>query len=217
MHNSRQSWPAATKFLSIGASEIHNKKQIVMTFDYDVQNKNEANLHKYRQIEDFVKKQGVVFYPAGRGIGHQIMVEEGYAWPSTLAITSDSHSNMYGGVGYLGTPAVRTDAASIWAISNIWWQIPPICKVTFTGTLPKGVTGNDVIVALCGLFSNDGVLNHAIEFAGSEESLKSLTVDDRLAIANMTTEWGALTRPFSYWRDPARMAEVQSDRGCYVQ
>ncbi|KAL8856038.1 MAG: hypothetical protein Q9178_007347 [Gyalolechia marmorata] len=179
-----------------------------MTLDHHVQNKNEANLHKYRQIEDFAKKQGAVFYPAGRGIGHQIMVEEGYAWPSTLAIASDSHSDMYGGVGYLGTSAVRTHAASIWAISNTWWQIPPVCKVTFTGTLPKGVTGKDVIVALCGLFSNDGVLNHAIEFAGSEVSLKSLAVDDRLAIANTTTEWGALTQPFSYWRDPARMAEA---------
>ncbi|KAL8668922.1 MAG: hypothetical protein Q9168_006464 [Polycauliona sp. 1 TL-2023] len=190
------SWPVATKFLSIGASEIHDKKQIVMTLDHDVQNKSEKNLTKYRQIEEFAKEQGVVFYPAGRGIGHQIMVEEGYAWPGTLAVASDSHSNMYGGVGCLGTPVVRTDAASIWATSKTWWQIPPICKVTFTGTLPEGVTGKDVIVALCGLFSNDQVLNHAIEFAGSEVSMKSLAVDDRLAIANMTTEWGALTGLF---------------------
>ncbi|KAI4121200.1 MAG: hypothetical protein LQ338_006499 [Usnochroma carphineum] len=178
------------------ASEINDKNQIVMTLDHDVQNKSENNLKKYRQIEDFAKKQGVAFYPAGRGIGHQIMVEEGYAWPGTLAVASDSHSNMYGGVGCLGTPVVRTDAASIWATSKTWWQIPPICKVTFTGTLPRGVTGKDVIVALCGLFSKDEVLNHAIEFAGSEESMSSLKVDDRLAIANMTTEWGALTGLF---------------------
>jgi len=46
-----------------------------MTLDYDVQNKSEKNLKKYRQIEEFAQKQGVVFYPAGRGIGHQIMVE----------------------------------------------------------------------------------------------------------------------------------------------
>ncbi|KAL8812332.1 MAG: hypothetical protein Q9200_001099 [Gallowayella weberi] len=190
------SWPVATKFLSIGASEINDKNQVVMTLDHDVQNKSEMNLKKYRQIEEFAKKQGVAFYPAGRGIGHQIMVEEGYAWPGTLAVASDSHSNMYGGVGCLGTPVVRTDAASIWATSKTWWQIPPICKVTFTGTLPEGVTGKDVIVALCGLFSKDEVLNHAIEFTGSEESMKSLTVDDRLAIANMTTEWGALTGLF---------------------
>lgn len=118
------------------------------------------------------------------------MVEEGYAWPGSLVVASDSHSNMYGGIGCLGTPVVRTDAASIWATGRTWWQVPPVAKVTFTGVLPKGVTGKDVIVALCGLFDKDDVLNHAI---GSEETLKSLQVDDRLAIANMTTEWSALT------------------------
>ena len=56
-------------------------------------------------------------------IGHQIMVEEGYAWPGTLAVASDSHSNMYGGISCLGTPVVRTDAASIWATGRTWWQV----------------------------------------------------------------------------------------------
>ena len=190
------SWPVALKFMSIGASKIHDPKQIVMTLDHDVQNKSETNLKKYRQIEEFAKKQGVDFYPAGRGIGHQIMVEEGYAWPGTMTVASDSHSNMYGGVGCLGTAMVRTDAASIWATGKTWWQIPPIAKVTLTGVLPKGVTGKDVIVALCGLFNNDEVLNHAIEFTGSEQTMRTLPVDDRLAIANMTTEWGALTGLF---------------------
>lgn len=190
------SWPVALKFMSIGATKIHNPDQIVMTLDHDVQNKSEKNLKKYNQIEEFAKKQGVVFYPAGRGIGHQIMVEEGYAWPGTLAVASDSHSNMYGGIGCLGTPVVRTDAASIWATGKTWWQIPPVAKVTFTGTLPQGVTGKDVIVALAGLFNKDEVLNHAIEFTGSDATLRSISVDDRLTIANMTTEWGALTGLF---------------------
>ncbi|KAF2397134.1 mitochondrial homoaconitase [Trichodelitschia bisporula] len=190
------SWPVATKFMSIGATKIHDPNQIVMTLDHDVQNKSEKNMQKYRQIEEFARSQGVDFYPAGRGIGHQIMVEEGYAWPGTLAVASDSHTNMYGGVGCLGTPVVRTDAASIWATGKTWWQIPPVANVNFTGTLPKGVTGKDVIVALCGLFKNDDVLNHAIEFTGSEETMRSLPVDDRLTIANMTTEWGALTGLF---------------------
>ncbi|KLU91087.1 homoaconitase [Magnaporthiopsis poae ATCC 64411] len=190
------SWPVALKFMSIGASEIHNNRQVVMTLDHDVQNKSETNLKKYRQIEEFAKKHGVDFYPAGRGIGHQIMVEEGYAWPGTVTVASDSHSNMYGGVGCLGTPMVRTDAASIWATGKTWWQIPPIAKVTLTGILPPGVTGKDVIVALCGLFNNDEVLNHAIEFTGSEQTMRSIPIDDRLAIANMTTEWGALSGLF---------------------
>jgi len=190
------SWPVALKFMSIGASKLNNPKQIVCTLDHDVQNRSEKNLTKYRQIEEFARTQGADFYPAGRGIGHQIMVEEGYAWPGTLVVASDSHSNHYGGVGCLGTPVVRTDAASIWATGRTWWQIPPVAKVTFNGILPEGVTGKDVIVALCGLFDKDDVLNHAIEFTGSEQTLASLPIDARLTIANMTTEWGALAGLF---------------------
>ena len=95
------SWPVALKFMSIGASKLHDPNQIVMTLDHDVQNKTEKNLQKYQQIENFAKLHGVEFYPAGRGIGHQVMVEEGFAWPGTLVVASDSHSNMYGGVGCL--------------------------------------------------------------------------------------------------------------------
>ncbi len=103
---------------------------------------------------------------------------------------------MYGVVGSLGTPVVRTDAAAIWATGKTWWQVPQIARVQFTGTLPQGVTGKDVIVALSGLFNKDEVLNYTIEFTGSEETMRSLSVDHRLTIANMTTEWGALTGMF---------------------
>ena len=74
--------------------------------------------------------------------------------------------------------------------------MPPIAKVQFTGTLPEGVTGKDVIIALSGLFKNDEVLNHAIEFTGSPQTMRSLSIDTRLTIANMTTEWGGLTGLF---------------------
>jgi homoaconitate hydratase len=189
------SWPVALKFMSMGATQVKRPQQIVMALDHDVQNTSAANLEKYRQIEAFATQHGIDFYPAGRGIGHQIMVEEGYAWPGTMAVASDSHSTHYGGVGCLGTPVVRTDAASIWATSRTWWQIPPVARVTFTGTLPVGVTAKDVIVALCGLFKSE-VLNHAVEFTGSEEAMASLLVDSRMTIANMSCEWGALAGLF---------------------
>ncbi|CAG9937359.1 unnamed protein product [Clonostachys rosea f. rosea IK726] len=189
-------WPVATKFLSIGATRIKDPSQIVMTLDHDISNKSEANLRKYKNIEEFAKKHGVDFHPAGKGIGHQIMIEEGYAWPGTLVVASDSHSNVYGALGVLGTPVVRTDGASLWTTTQTWWNIPPVAKVHFQGRLQPGVQGKDVIVALCGLFNNDEVLNHAIEFTGSEETMRSLSVDDRLTISNMTTEWGALSGIF---------------------
>lgn len=167
---------------------------MVFTLDHDVQNKSEKNLKKYATIEAFARQHGIDFYPAGRGIGHQVLVEEGYAFPNTLTVASDSHSNMYGGVGGVGTPIVRTDAAALWATGQTWWQVPRMVKVEFKGKLATGVTGKDVIVALCGSFNRDEVLNAAIEFTG--EGIPHLSVDDRLTIANMTTEWGALSGVF---------------------
>jgi homoaconitate hydratase len=182
------------KFKSIGAKKLFNPRQVVHTLDHDIQNKSEKNLEKYKKIEEFSKSMGADFYPAGRGIGHQIMCEEGYAWPGTMAVASDSHSNMYGGLGCLGTPIVRTDAAAIWATGRTWWKVPPIAKVELTGKLQKGVTGKDVIISLCGYFNNDEVLNHAIEFVG--DGIQYLPIEERLTIANMTTEWGALVGLF---------------------
>ncbi|OGU75388.1 MAG: homoaconitase [Ignavibacteria bacterium RBG_16_34_14] len=182
------------KFKSIGATKLFNPRQIVHTLDHDIQNKSEKNLEKYKKIEEFSRTMGADFYPAGRGIGHQIMCEEGYAWPGTMAVASDSHSNMYGGLGCLGTPVVRTDAAALWATGRTWWQVPPIAKVELKGKLQPGVTGKDVIIALCGYFNKDEVLNHAIEFVG--DGVSHLTIEERLAISNMTTEWGALAGVF---------------------
>lgn len=188
------SWPVALKFMGLGASTIKNPRQVVNTLDHDVQNKSEKNLTKYKNIENFAKKHGIDFYPAGRGIGHQIMIEEGYAFPLTMTVASDSHSNTYGGIGALGTPIVRTDAAAIWATGQTWWQIPPVAQVELKGELPAGISGKDIIVALCGVFNEDQVLNHAIEFTG--DSLNKIPIDYRLTIANMTTEWGALSGLF---------------------
>jgi homoaconitate hydratase len=185
---------ADVRFKSIGATRIHNPRQAVFTLDHDVQNKSDKNLSKYAVIEAFARQHAVDFYPAGRGIGHQILVEEGYAFPYTLTVASDSHSNMYGGVGCVGTPIVRTDAAALWATGKTWWQVPRVVRVELRGRLAPGVTGKDVIVALCGLFNRDEVLNAAIEFAG--DGVAALSVDERLTIANMTTEWGALAGVF---------------------
>ncbi|KAI8305441.1 Homoaconitase [Colletotrichum sp. SAR11_59] len=140
------SWPVALKFMGLGATKLHDKDQVILTLDHDVQNKSEANL---------------------------------------------KHSNMYGGVGALGTALVRTDAAAVWATGKTWWQVPPIAKITLTGTLRPGTTGKDIIVALCGLFNKDEVLNHSVEFVGSEETMRSIPIDDRLTVSNMTTEHGA--------------------------
>jgi homoaconitate hydratase len=179
-----------SKFKGIGAKKIHDPQQLVFALDHDIQNQDESNQKKYRAIEAFAKEHGVDFYPAGSGIGHQIMVERGYVVPGSFVVASDSHSNMYGALGAIGTPIVRTDAAAVWATGEFWWQIPRSVEVRLEGRLPEGATGKDVIITLCGLYNHDEVLNAAIEFTGP--GVASLSMDARLSISNMTTEWGPL-------------------------
>ena len=182
--------PVMKKFRAIGATRIHDPKQPVFALDHDIQNKSESNLAKYAEIEEFAKEQGIDFYPAGAGIGHQIMVSHGYVVPDSLVVGSDSHSNMYGALGAVGTPVVRTDAAAIWSTGEFWWQIPRSVQVVLSGELRDGATGKDVIVTLCGLYNQGEVLNATVEFVGP--GVASLSMDERMAISNMTTEWGAL-------------------------
>ena len=110
------------------ATKIADPAQPVFAIDHDIQNTTPKNLEKYAKIEAFAREQGVDFYPAGTGISHQVMVEQGYVVPGALVVASDSHSNLYGAVAALGTPVVRTDAASIWATGVTWWQVPTVAR-----------------------------------------------------------------------------------------
>ncbi|MFN0131944.1 MAG: aconitase family protein [Phycisphaerales bacterium] len=184
------------KFKQLGAKGILDPRQPVFAIDHDIQNVTPENLGKYAKIEQFAREHGIDFYPAGTGISHQVMVEQGYVVPGSMVVGSDSHSNLYGAMCCLGTPVVRTDAAAIWATGTTWWQVPAVARCVLSGRLRSGVVGKDVIVALCGLFNHDEVLNHAVEFVG--EGVAGLTIDQRMSIANMTTEWGALAGVFPF-------------------
>jgi len=197
-----------SKFKAIGAKKICDPKQLVFALDHDIQNQDEANLKKYHAIEAFAEEHVIDFYPAGSGIGHQIMVERGYVVPGSFVVASDSHSNMYGALGAIGTPIVRTDAAAVWATGEFWWQIPRSIQVVLEGKLRQGATGKDVIISLCGLYNHDEALNAAVEFTGP--GVDSLSMDARFSISNMSTEWGPLVGWF-----PVDVVTIEYLRGVH--
>lgn len=201
--------PVINKFRAMGALQIKDPAQPVFILDHDIQNRSEENLAKYRAIEEFASQQGVDFYPAGSGIGHQVMVERQYVIPDSFVVASDSHSNMYGAMGAVGTPVVRTDAAAIWATGQFWWQIPRTVHVWLEGSLSQGATGKDVIIALCATYNTGEVLNAAVEFGGP--GVATLSIEERLAISNMSTEWGALVAWFPC--DDTTLAYLEQRRG----
>lgn len=175
---------------------VRDPRQPVFAIDHDIQNVTPENLGRYAKIERFAADHGIDHYPPGTGISHQVMVEQGYVTPGSMVVGSDSHSNLYGALCCLGTPVVRTDAACLWATGTTWWRTPRVVRCVLTGRLRPGVVGKDVIIALCGVFNRDEALNHAVEFEG--EGVACLSMDQRMSIANMTTEWGALAGIFPF-------------------
>ena len=70
-----------------------------------------------------------------------------------------------------------------------------------------------MIIALCGLFNKDEVLNHAVEFLG--DGVAHLSMAARMTIANMTTEWGALAGVFPF--DEVTVKYLRSRVGEFTQ
>jgi aconitase A len=116
-------WPVAKKFMSMGATRVNDPKQMVFALDHDVQNKSESNLKKYEQIQAFAKTHGIVFYPAGHGIGHQVMVTS--PQPETRSVcrmlTPARSKSCLSGRASCASP--RTATATCTAVS-VRWGLP---------------------------------------------------------------------------------------------
>src|SRR5437879_7518927 len=92
------------KFKQIGATKITDPVQPVFAIDHDIQNTSPENLAKYKKIETFAAEHGIDFYPAGTGISHQVMVEQGYVGPGAMVVACDSHADLCGAAAALRRP-----------------------------------------------------------------------------------------------------------------
>ncbi len=136
----------------------------------------------------FAEAQGIdAFYDAGRGICHQLMVEEHLVAPGMVAIGSDSHSTTYGAVAAFGTGMGTTDVALAFATGRTWLRIPETVRVDFVGELRPGVQTKDVVLHLLDEVKADGFTYQAVEFHGAE----ALSLASRMTLCSMTTEMGA--------------------------
>ena len=164
---------------AIGAARIPDPRQPVFALDHDIQNTSEENLEKYRKIEAFAREQGVDFYPAGTGIGHQIMWSRATScrarssWPPTPTPTCTGRWARWARRSCAPTPPRSGPPASSGGRSRAR------CRSSSKGKLRRGVTGKDVIIALCGLYNKEEVLNAAVEFTGP--GVAALSMDARLA------------------------------------
>jgi 3-isopropylmalate/(R)-2-methylmalate dehydratase large subunit len=124
-----------------------------------------------------------------QGIAHVISAEQGIALPGVTLVCPDSHTGTLGGLGALAWGIGSTEAEHALATKTLVVKKPKTMRVTFNGTLPKGVTAKDMILALIGAHSASAGIGYAIEFAG--QAVRDLSIEARLTLCNMTIEFGA--------------------------
>lgn len=194
-------------FERIHGTRVYNPSQLVIVLDGKVSGViNELSL-EYNSIRDFVEEQGIeYFYDCDRGIGHQIISE--LVRPGMLVVGSDSHTATAGAFNTLAMGINKTETAVLWKTGKMWFRVPETVKIVLKNRLPEGVFAKDLALWIKGILSKLDVNGLAIEYHG--EGVASLSIDDRMTIANISTEMGVVSSAFppddrlaDYFNEPA--------------
>ena len=182
---------AINEFNKAGFDGVFDKSKISLVMDHFTPNKDIKAATQCKQCRDFAGKYDIVnYYDVGdMGIEHALLPEKGLIAPGELCIGADSHTCTYGALGAFSTGVGSTDMAAGMATGEAWFKVPAAIRFNLHGKLNKYVTGKDVILHIIGMIGVDGALYKSMEFGG--DGLASLSMDDRLCMANMAIEAGA--------------------------
>ena len=181
---------AINEFEKAGFSGVFDKSKISMVMDHFTPNKDIKAAQQCMQCRSFARKFDIDnFYDVGNmGIEHALLPEKGLVAAGECIIGADSHTCTYGALGAFSTGVGSTDMAAGMATGQAWFKVPEAICFRLHGQLQPYVSGKDVILHIIGMIGVDGALYQSMEFVG--EGLKSLSMDDRLCIANMAIEAG---------------------------
>jgi 3-isopropylmalate/(R)-2-methylmalate dehydratase large subunit len=124
-----------------------------------------------------------------QGIVHIIGPELGLTQPGMTIVCGDSHTATHGAFGALAFGIGTSEVEHVLATQCLLQRRPRTCEVRVDGRLPQGVTAKDVILALISHIGVGGGTGHVFEYTG--EAIRSLSMEQRMTLCNMTIEAGA--------------------------
>ena len=124
-----------------------------------------------------------------QGIVHIIGPEQGFTQPGTVIVCGDSHTATHGAFGALAFGIGTSEVEHVLATQTLIQKKSKNLRINVNGELPKGVTAKDVILKIIGTIGTAGGTGYVIEFSGNV--IKSLSMEERMTVCNMTIEAGA--------------------------
>ncbi|MCA1741737.1 MAG: hypothetical protein LC630_04595, partial [Bacteroidales bacterium] len=169
---------------------VEDPGRTLFTFDCNPTGSDQkyaVNQHICRQ---YARNNDIRVYDINAGIGTHLLIEEGYVWPGATAVSTDSHANILGAVGAFGQGMGDMDIAAAWNSGKVWFKVPGSVKLNLTGIMPDDVSAKDVILNLLRIYGANTLLGYSIELCGA--AVDVMTLDERITIASMATEMGAI-------------------------
>jgi 3-isopropylmalate/(R)-2-methylmalate dehydratase large subunit len=169
---------------------VDDPSKTLFTFDCNPTGSDQkyaVNQHICRQ---YARNNDIKIYDINAGIGTHILIEEGYVWPGSTAVSTDSHANILGAVGAFGQGMGDMDIAAAWNSGKVWFKVPASVRLNLNGVMPDGVTAKDVILNLLKIYGANTLLGYSIELYG--DAVERMTLDERITISSMATEMGAI-------------------------
>ncbi|MCK9400353.1 MAG: aconitase/3-isopropylmalate dehydratase large subunit family protein [Bacteroidales bacterium] len=180
-------------FNKMDGQKVADPDQLLIILDHNAPPTDAKLANQYQKIRDIVKQQGITkFHDVGDGICHQIMAN--YAKPGMLIVGSDSHTGTAGAFNAFAAGIDRTETAGLWKLGETWFRVPETLKITLTGHLQKGVFAKDLSLWIIGMIGSSGADYMSVEFHG--EGVKSLSISERMTLANLASEMGAKNAVF---------------------
>jgi len=191
--------PQAFEGLRLAGRRVRRPERTIAVQDHNVPTTNRS-----RPIEDpIARKQietlrrncrefGIRLYDIDdpqQGIVHVIGPEFGLTQPGMTIVCGDSHTSTHGAFGALAFGVGTSEVEHVLATQTLWQRKPRSFLIQLDGQLPAGVSAKDVILYLIGQLGTDAGTGYCIEYAG--EVIRSLPVEGRMTICNMTIEMGA--------------------------
>jgi len=169
---------------------VKNPDKTFFTFDCNPTGSDQKYAVNQHICRMFARENGIRVFDIDAGIGTHILMEQGYVYPGSTALSTDSHANIIGAIGAFGQGMGDMDIAAAWHNGKVWFKIPSSVKIVFEGNIPDRVSPKDVVLNLLKIFGANSLLGYSVELYGS--SIDNLDLDDRITISSMATEMGAI-------------------------
>ncbi|ENZ75888.1 MULTISPECIES: 3-isopropylmalate dehydratase large subunit [Ralstonia] len=124
-----------------------------------------------------------------QGIVHVIGPEQGATLPGMTVVCGDSHTSTHGAFGALAHGIGTSEVEHVLATQTLLTKKSKNMLVKVEGTLPRGCTAKDIVLAIIGKIGTAGGTGYAMEFGGS--AIRALSMEGRMTVCNMAIEAGA--------------------------